>query len=53
VAQELVVKFFSHWLRGGMSKAAAPRKAQLSIYEKCADARPVSWGSYMLIGDYR
>jgi len=52
VAQELAVEFFRLWLGGTMSKAAALQEAQLRM-QKYAGASPASWGSYMLIGDYR
>ena len=52
VAQELAVEFFRLWLGGAMSKAAALQEAQLRM-QKYAGASPASWGSYMLIGDYR
>jgi CHAT domain-containing protein len=36
-----------------MSKAAALQQAQLKMHENQTGACPISWASYMLIGDYR
>jgi CHAT domain-containing protein len=52
-AQELAVEFFRRWLGGNMSKAAALQQAQLKMHENQTGACPISWASYMLIGDYR
>jgi CHAT domain-containing protein len=52
-AQELAVEFFRRWLGGNLSKAAALQQAQLKMHENQTGACPISWASYMLIGDYR
>jgi CHAT domain-containing protein len=43
---------FRLWLGGNMSKAAALQQAQLKMHENQMSACPISWASYMLIGDY-
>jgi CHAT domain-containing protein len=52
-AQELATEFYSRWLRGNTTKATALQNAQLAMYKDGAGAAPISWGSYLLIGDYR
>jgi CHAT domain-containing protein len=50
-AQGLAVEFYKRWLAGGTTKAAALQNAQLAMYRD--GIAPISWGSYLLIGDYR
>ena len=52
-AQELATEFYNRWLRGNTTKATALQNAQLAMYKDGAGAAPISWGSYLLIGDYR
>jgi CHAT domain-containing protein len=50
-AQQLALAFYKEWLKGGVTKAEALRRAQRQLRQQCAELS--WWASHILIGDHR
>lgn len=50
--QELMQHFYSYLTDGGLGKAEALQKAQLTMLKQSAHARPSDWGAFILVGNW-